>query len=79
MGQLCMVIFSWFALGNTFFLIDAITEFVKSRAVARWEVRAKDLMLTTGLSELESLLHTSDKEDENKRKAYVRLAWGGKK
>ena len=79
MGQLYMVIFSWFALGNTFFLIDAITEFVKNRAVQRWEIRAKDLMLTTGLSELEDLLHTSEKEDENKTKVYGRLAWGGRK
>merc|ERR1711924_503212 len=50
LGQLYIVIFAWFALGNTFFLIDAITGFVKQRAIDRWHVRAKDLMLTTGLS-----------------------------
>ena len=55
-GRIYLIIFSWVALANTFFLIDAITGYVKARAQMRWEVRQKDLMLTTGLAELEGLL-----------------------
>ena len=76
MGQLYIVMFAWFALGNTFFLIDAITGFVKQRAIDRWQIRAKDLMLTTGLSELERLLKTSDMEDEKMLGRASRIAFG---
>ena len=55
-GQIYLIIFSWFTLANTFYLISAISNFVKQRATHRWEIRQKDLMITTGLGELEGLL-----------------------
>jgi len=55
-GRMYLVFFSWVALANTFFLVEAITLFVKQQSQERWELRQKDLMATTGLTELTSLL-----------------------
>ena len=55
-GRIYLIIFSWIAMANTFFLIDAITQYVKKRAQMRWAIHQKSLMLTTGLAELQGLL-----------------------
>jgi len=55
-GRVYLIVFSWIALANTAFLIIAISDFVKERAAKRWQINRKDLMITTGLDELESLL-----------------------
>ena len=61
-GRDYLVVFAWFSLSNTFFLIDAINDFVQERSQTRWKARQKDLMLTSGLSELEGLLSLAEKK-----------------